>query len=95
MPSRSVACFRYDAALCGLQRARLKQLGQDTTLHAPDANALVRWTGRPTKMTRLMAGCLRQTASQAKRPEPNPDVSATTTDRKHRQQKLKRPQEQR
>ncbi|MDD5125031.1 MAG: hypothetical protein PHT85_10635 [Methylovulum sp.] len=46
-------------------------------------------------MTRLMAGCVRQTESPAKRPESNPDVSATTTDRKHHQQKLKRPQEQR
>jgi len=46
-------------------------------------------------MTRLMAGCVRQTEYPAKRPESNPDVTATTTDRKHYQQKLKRPQEQR
>jgi len=45
-------------------------------------------------MTRLMAGCVRQTESQAKRPESNHDVTVTTTDRKHHQQKLKRLQEQ-
>ena len=43
-------------------------------------------------MKQLMAGCLLPTECQTKRPEPNPDVSATTTDRKHHQKKRKRPQ---
>jgi len=37
---------------------------------------------------------LRQTKYPAKRPESNPDVTVTTTDCKHHQQKLKRPQGQ-
>jgi len=36
---------------------------------------------------------LRQTECPAKRPEPNPDDSVTTSDRQHPQQKRKRPQE--
>ncbi|GEM_PF-3881759 len=95
-PARSVAYFRYDAALCGLQRARLKSPANAPPYHAPDANAFVRWTGCPTTMKRLMAGCLLPTECPAKRPEPNPDVSATTTtDSKHRRKKRKRAQEHR
>jgi len=44
-------------------------------------------------MKQLMAGCLFPTECLAKRPEPKPDVSATTTDRKHRRKKRKRAQE--